>query len=159
MPSEAPDIKILVHEDPLLQINTDSCRRALRREIRLVLNTIRARRAAPLVTVYLCTNRTIRRLNRQWFGRDRATNVISFQTPALHQAVKTLGPVPVRKAGLSKYAGGGSGHVFLGDMAISVERTLTEAKRAGVSASRWAGHLARHGLMHLLGYSHKTMPR
>ncbi|MFH1436030.1 MAG: rRNA maturation RNase YbeY [Pseudomonadota bacterium] len=130
----------------------------MRREIRLVLSTIRARRAAPLVTVYLCSNRTIRRLNRQWFGKDRATNVISFRAPAVHQAVRKHGPVPVRKAGLSRYASGGSGQVFLGDMAISVERTLTEAGRAGVSASRWAGHLARHGLMHLLGYSHKTMP-
>lgn len=42
----------------------------------------------------------------------------------------------------------------LGDMAISLERAITQAKEFGHSTRREVGYLTIHSMLHLLGYDH-----
>lgn len=95
-----------------------------------------ARRAAGLegsVSVLLADDGEIRRLNREFRGKDKATDVLSF--PA--------GDAP----GRSRSAG---------DLAISVETASREAERRGHSLDVELRVLLLHGTLHLAGYDHET---
>jgi probable rRNA maturation factor len=78
----------------------------------------------------------LRRLNRDYRGRDKPTNVLSFSH------VATPG-VPAQ-----------SGR-FLGDVAIARETLLAEAIAEGKPAAHHLSHLIVHGVLHLLGYDHE----
>ena len=77
------------------------------------------------------TTRRCSRLNRDFRGKDKPTNVLSFPAPANPE-----------------------GH--LGDIAIAYGVTAREAETAGKSLADHATHLAVHGVLHLLGYDHET---
>jgi probable rRNA maturation factor len=81
---------------------------------------------------------TLRRLNREFRGTDRATDVLSF--PALAPPVK---PSPARAA-------------TLGDIAISLPRARVQARRFGHRTEQEVRILMLHGLLHLLGMDHET---
>ena len=89
-----------------------------------------ARRAARLkggFCILLADNKTLRRLNRDFRGKDKPTNVLSFP-------------------GSEGYAG---------DIAIAHGVTKAEAKMAGKKFADHAMHLAVHGVLHLAGYDHE----
>jgi probable rRNA maturation factor len=92
----------------------------------------RARRG---LCVLLCDDETIARLNAQWRGQERPTNVLSFPAPPLH------GAAPDEK-------------IPLGDIAIAYETLAREAKEYSTTVSGHLSHLAVHGFLHLLGYDH-----
>lgn len=83
------------------------------------------------VTILLADDATLKRLNRDFRGKNKPTNVLSF--PA---------------------ADNPEGH--LGDIAIAHGVTTAEACAAGKSFVDHAAHLAVHGVLHLLGYDHET---
>lgn len=78
-------------------------------------------------------------LNREWRGRDRATNVLSF-------------PMLEREELLVLAAGGPP--VLLGDIALANETCAREAADKRVPLENHAAHLIVHGLLHLAGYDH-----
>ena len=84
------------------------------------------------VTVLLTTDAAIRKLNKQFRGKDKATDVLSF--PA---------------AGL-----GAEG--MAGDLAISVTTALKQAAEQGHTLSTEIKVLVLHGLLHLAGYDHEA---
>jgi probable rRNA maturation factor len=84
------------------------------------------------VTVLLTTDAAIARLNKQFRGKNKATDVLSF--PA---------------AGL-----GAEG--MAGDLAISVTTALGQAVEQGHSLSTEIKVLVLHGLLHLAGYDHEA---
>ena len=84
------------------------------------------------VSVLLCDDAEIRGLNRQWRGKDSATNVLSFPAP----------PGP-----------GASLH--LGDIAIAYETVAREALEEGKPFAAHLAHMAVHGYLHLSGYDHE----
>lgn len=95
-----------------------------------------ARRAAGLagsVSVLLAGDEEMRRLNREFRGKDKATDVLSF--PAIE------GPRRARIAG---------------DLAISVETAAREAENRGHSLDVELRVLLLHGVLHLAGYDHET---
>ena len=47
-----------------------------------------------------------------------------------------------------------TGLVPLGDMCISLERAIAQAKEFGHSTRREVGYLTIHSILHLLGYDH-----
>lgn len=150
---------ILIDVDFLLELDVAAYRSAVRREIRGIIESAGSKRVTPVVSVLLCSNRTMRRLNRTWLGRDRPTNVISFRSFEMSDAVKARGPVALRKGALGKYAPArAGGRLFIGDMALGIQRALTESKCAGIEPAEWTAALAFHGLMHLFGYNHENMP-
>lgn len=95
-----------------------------------------AARAAELtgtVSVLLTGDVEIRRLNREFRGKDKATDVLSFP------------------------AGDGTGRTRLaGDLAISMETAAREAERRGHTLDVELRVLLLHGLLHLAGYDHET---
>lgn len=80
-------------------------------------------------------DRTMRRLNRDYLGKDRPTNVISFS---------------LREGEF----GGISGHL-LGDVVISADTAAREAGQGGISGYERLLFLLLHGILHLTGYDHE----
>lgn len=90
----------------------------------------------------------IRELNREFRDIDRATDVLSFpayELPAF--LAEYLDEVD------AEYV---EGELFLGDIAISMERAKEQAQEYGHSLIRETAFLALHGTLHLMGYDHTT---
>jgi probable rRNA maturation factor len=87
------------------------------------------------LSVLLCDDKTIARLNAQWRGQQKPTNVLSF--PAL----PLQGAVPDER-------------IPLGDIAIAYETLTREAEESRKTVSDHLSHLVVHGFLHLLGYDH-----
>lgn len=79
-------------------------------------------------------------LNREWRGKDKPTNVLSF--PMLERedllALAPDGPPEL-----------------LGDIALALETCAREAAEKGVPLEAHAAHLIVHGLLHLAGLDHE----
>jgi probable rRNA maturation factor len=80
-------------------------------------------------------------LNREWRGKDKPTNVLSF--PMLERA-ELLALAPEGQPEL------------LGDVALALETCQREAADKGISLEHHAAHLIVHGLLHLAGCDHET---
>jgi len=87
------------------------------------------------LTVVLADDREITRLNRQYFRRNRPTNVISF--PMMDDS-----PLSLRSR-------------ILGDVVISAETAQRDAGEAGEKAEDEILFLMIHGILHLAGYDHE----
>ena len=96
------------------------------------------------ISILLVDNETIRELNRDYRDKDSATDVLSFP---LEENVEGTGEPEVI---------GGPAERMLGDIVISVERTVEQAAEYGHSIERELAFLAVHGLLHLLGHDHET---
>jgi len=81
------------------------------------------------ICVAIVSNRRMRSLNRQFRGKDYATDVLSF---------------PSDSPG------------FLGDIVIAAGVAAAQAKFARHSTATELKVLALHGLLHLLGYDHES---
>ena len=99
------------------------------------------RRDASL-TVAFVRDRAIRRLNRTYRGKDRATDVLSFPT-ADEQDEAFVHPSP-------------DSADHLGDIIISTDAARRQADEAGHSFEREVSELVIHGALHLCGYDHET---
>lgn len=86
------------------------------------------------IAVMLTDDEGMRALNRDWRGKDKATNVLSFPSPEVARA-------------------GGDPH--LGDIAIAYETLERQAAADGKPVADHLVHLAVHGTLHLLGYDHE----
>ena len=89
------------------------------------------------LALILTDNRTIRKLNREYRGKDRSTDVISF-------AYRDE-PFPDT----------GGREEMLGDIYISLVKTLSQAGKYGVSFREEFCRLLIHGVLHLIGYDHE----
>lgn len=100
------------------------------------------------LSVRLVGEGTMRALNRDWRGRDRPTNVLSFPAglPPLDAALA---------AGVAAPAADASATLALGDIALCPAVVAREAERQGKRlADHWA-HLLVHGTLHLAGHDHE----
>jgi probable rRNA maturation factor len=88
----------------------------------------------------------IRVLNREYRKKDKATDVLSF--PQFD---------PKEISGRSKKRGAVPGP-YLGDLVISTETTLKQAKEFGVTKRAELMRLVVHGVLHLCGYDHEKVP-
>ena len=84
------------------------------------------------VNVRIASNREMRRLNREFRGKDKPTDVLSF--PAFQNG----------KANLA------------GDVAISADIARMNAKELGHSLEEELNILLLHGLLHLAGHDHES---
>ena len=94
------------------------------------------------ISVRLTTDDEVRELNRQYRGKDKPTNVLSFPMiqPDLIDTVSQNSD---------------DGEVLLGDIVLAHGVCTTEATDKGVSVAEHATHLLVHGTLHLLGYDHQ----
>ncbi|MGE5233059.1 MAG: rRNA maturation RNase YbeY [Acidobacteriota bacterium] len=82
--------------------------------------------------VRFCGDRTIRRLNREFRGKDEATDVLSF-------------PGGYTPEGL-----------HLGDVVVSLPTARRQAAALGHGIERELRELLLHGVLHCMGYDHEA---
>lgn len=90
-----------------------------------------------LFNVIIINNEEIHRMNKEYRGVDRPTDVISFALEDDETFVKTDMRV-------------------LGDIYISIDKAKEQAENYGHSLKRELSFLTIHGILHLLGYDHMT---
>lgn len=90
------------------------------------------------VSVSFVDNDEIRRLNKEFRNIDAATDVLSF--PMGENGEYDINP--------------DTGAKLLGDVVISMERAMEQAKEFGHSLEREVCYLTVHSMLHLLGYDH-----
>jgi probable rRNA maturation factor len=88
------------------------------------------------VTIVFVSDAAMRKLNKQFRGKNSATDVLSFP----------YAPEPFEK----------EPELNLGEIVISVETAAAQAKENGLSFSHELQQLVLHGLLHLSGYDHET---
>ena len=87
-----------------------------------------------VISIIIVDNDYIHKINKEYRGIDRETDVISFaleEGETIDEPVKTLG-----------------------DIYISIDRVYEQAKEYGHSVKRELFFLVTHGFLHLLGYDH-----
>jgi probable rRNA maturation factor len=89
-----------------------------------------AMRVGGTVSLVLTGDRTVHRLNRDYRGKDKPTDVLSFPGP---------GP-----------------EIGLGDIVISLDTAARNARSLGRTLAQELDVLALHGFLHVLGYDHET---
>ncbi|UQZ89165.1 rRNA maturation RNase YbeY [Deltaproteobacteria bacterium Smac51] len=105
----------------------------LRRRLARLLKELNLAEADLSVTV--TDDEEIRSINRQYRGKDRATNVLSF---AMEEGMMMAGTPRV-----------------LGDIVISTETIMREAGPLGYTDGEMFYFYLIHGLLHLIGYDHE----
>ena len=98
------------------------------------------------INVLITDDAGIQVVNRESRNLDKPTDVLSFPMFSLE-----AGNPP---EDWSEYQDPDSGLVPLGDMCISLERAVAQAKEFGHSVKREIGYLTIHSMLHLLGYDH-----
>ena len=87
------------------------------------------------VTIVFVSDSAIRKLNKQFRGKDQVTDVLSFPNES----------EPFENENQSQ----------LGEIVISVQRAAAQAKENGLTFSNEVEQLILHGLLHLCGYDHE----
>ncbi|MBR6838590.1 MAG: rRNA maturation RNase YbeY, partial [Alphaproteobacteria bacterium] len=78
-------------------------------------------------SITLVNDKYIQKINKKYRGINKPTNVLSFE----------LGD-----------------SVLLGDIFISLDTVMREAKQENISVEEHTAHMVVHGILHLLGYDH-----
>ena len=86
----------------------------------------------PGLTLVLVGDAAVRRLNREYRGKDKPTDVLSF--PAMERTPE--------------------GVFHMGDIMISMPRAERQARDLGHSLRHEVEYLTVHGFLHLLGFEH-----
>jgi probable rRNA maturation factor len=90
---------------------------------------LRSLRVRGELSVALVGDAAVRRLNREWRGKDRPTDVLSFPQEARGR--------------------------LLGDVVISLDTARRQAREGGWSLAAELRRLLAHGLLHCLGHDHE----
>ena len=98
------------------------------------------------INVFITNDSGIHAINQASRGIDKPTDVLSFPMFQLE-----AGNPPQE---WDAYLDPETGMCPLGDMAISLERAIAQAKEFGHSTRREVGYLTIHSMLHLLGYDH-----
>lgn len=91
-----------------------------------------------VLNIIIVDNSYIHKINKEYRGVDRETDVISFALEDDDTFVK----LPIR---------------VLGDIYISIDKVKSQALEYGHSEKRELSFLTVHGILHLLGYDHMNI--
>jgi probable rRNA maturation factor len=106
-----------------------------------ILAELATEKLPPIVTelsILLIGDSAMRRFNRDFRGKDKPTDVLSFSQ------LEGESPVPSPS---------------LGDLVISVDTTKRQAKEYGVTYTQEFLRLMVHGILHLHGYDHEGVSK
>ena len=81
------------------------------------------------VNIMLTNDKEVQQFNREYRGKDKPTNVLSFET---------------------------GDELLLGDIVMSIDTLIREAKEQNITVKNHYAHLLCHGILHLLGFDHLT---
>ena len=99
-----------------------------------VQRALEGRREAAELTIRLVDEEESQRLNREYRGKDRPTNVLSFPAD-LPSVIESP---------------------LLGDLVICAPVVMQEAQQQNKTAEAHWAHMVVHGVLHLLGYDHQN---
>ena len=85
------------------------------------------------ISFFLTSDKNIKVLNNKFRNKNKATNVLSF--PMMHKI---------------------DGYNLLGDIVISCDKIIDESMIKKIKKYEYLSYIVIHGLLHLLGYDHKT---
>lgn len=98
---------------------------------------------APVTTIQvsllICGDSRIKKLNREHRNKDKVTDVLSFPAHEDLRQARLVSP-----------------QLFLGDLAICHQQTKRQAKKFDITYLDEFIHLFFHGVLHLLGYDHEV---
>ena len=101
------------------------------------------------VAIEFVSAKDIRRLNANFRGVDRVTDVLSFPAFQIEAGVMLdLGNNEVVPFKMD------SNFIHFGDMALCLKQTKRQAKEFGVSVESEIKKLVIHSMLHLMGYDH-----
>ncbi len=98
-----------------------------------------------ILSVLLTDDEGIRRINREFRGLDRPTDVLSF--PMNDLIAGQFDPAQCERDPES-------GEILLGDMVLSIPRCEEQGEEFGHGYNREVQYLTVHSVLHLLGYDH-----
>ena len=110
-----------------LDADWPACETLIAKAVKAIVNLQPQSRAGEL-SIVLSDDAQVRTLNRDYRGKDKATNVLSFPHP----------------------------DPMLGDIVLARETLVREATEKGVSFEAHLTHLVIHGWLHLQGFDHQT---
>ena len=99
----------------------------------------KAMRFPSKITLMLSKDAVLRKLNHDFRGIDKPTNVLSFPQ---------FSPAELTKLGKEK------AEIHVGDIAIAYQYVVAEAKKDNKILLNHTLHLMIHGILHLFGYDH-----
>lgn len=102
--------------------------------------------AAAEMSLVLADDALVRTLNRDYRGKDKPTNVLSF---ALLDDAGDADDDLAAHPGMP---------ILIGDVILACETVRREAVEQGKPVEDHLTHLVVHGVLHLLGYDHETDP-
>jgi len=100
------------------------------------------------LSIRLTNDAELQVLNKQFRGLDAPTDVLSFSSEMFRDGRL-----------VHEGAGEHSEQLYLGDIAISMERCAAQAQQFGHTVSDELALLVVHGVLHLLGYDHHQIER
>ena len=100
-----------------------------------------ATKAALNINLSLSNDKEVHRLNKEFRGMDKPTNVLSFAN--------------IDAPDFEEELASSDDTLELGDIIIALETLEREAKEQNISLHDHLSHLLVHGLLHLLGYDHQ----
>jgi probable rRNA maturation factor len=130
-------------ESRALKVTQATVRATLSKILRLVDHEIAPKHIQELHVMFI-NDAKMREINFQFRSKDKPTDVLSFPqfTPSEVRGTRAV----------SEGAG-----TYLGDLVISTETTLKQAKRFGVTPRAELVRLLVHGVLHLCGYDHEKV--
>lgn len=135
----AVDLRLVVElEDPRWSDALPDVERILSQAIVLALENVESNGRPVELGVRLVDDGTIKGLNREWRGRDKPTNVLSFPLGA---------PDPAGDPDLPW---------LIGDIVMGFDTVLGEAEAEGKPLGHHVAHLAIHATLHLTGHDHEA---
>jgi probable rRNA maturation factor len=129
---------IEINFDCDLNTKKQEIKESLKNSIDLILDIVEFKKKNFYISIFLTNNDNIKKINLRFRKIDKVTNVLSFR-----QNEERI----VRDS--EKY-------LILGDIVISLEKILSEAKEQNKNFADHLIHMLVHGLLHLLGYDHEN---
>ncbi len=102
------------------------------------------------VCIIFADNDVIQDINKEYRGMDRPTDVLSFPQFDLCDGEGYIDEELLCPE---------TGKAFLGDIVVSLDKAIEQAKEYGHDEEREVAFLVVHGFLHLLGFDHDTKER
>ncbi len=119
----------ITNQQSLKSLNLKSLHRQLKKTLKLL------DLSSQELSLVLCDNKFIKKLNKKYFKKSSATDVISF-------SLKDK-----------------SNPNYLGEVVVSVEEAINVGNRHACSLHKWQDEVLLyciHGILHLIGYDDRT---
>ena len=148
-----PKKKTAAHAPWILHLSLESKKlripaRVIKKTTLEILSHVEREVALPHVrelSVVFVNDAKMRDINFEFRKKDKPTDVLSFPQYSPREISGKARPKDV-------------GGTYLGDLVISTETTLRQAKEFGVTVKEELLRLIVHGVLHLCGYDHEKVP-